>query len=46
MEQVAQRGGGSPIPVDIQGQTGGGSGQPDPAVDDPVHCKRVGLDDL
>lgn len=36
----------SPIPGDIQGQSGPGSEKPDQAVDDPVHYKLVGLDDL
>lgn len=30
----------------IQRQTGHGSEQPDPAEDDPAHCKAVGLDNL
>ena len=45
LEQVAQIGGGCPIISDIKGKTGPGSGQPDPAVDVPVHCRGVGLDD-
>jgi len=43
---LVQRGGGCPIPRDIQGQAGQGSEQPDLAVRVPVHCKGVGLDDL
>jgi len=31
---------------DIQGQAGPGSEQSDLAVDVPVHCRVVGLDDL
>jgi len=38
--------GGCPVPGDIQGQTGWGSEQPDVAVGDPVHCRRVGPDGL
>ena len=45
-EQVAQRGGGCPIPEDIQGQAGWGSEQLDGAVGVTAHCKGVGLDDL
>ena len=33
-------------PGDIQGEAGSGSGQPDLAVNAPVHCMAVGLDDL
>ena len=43
---LVQRGGGCPIPRDIQGQAGQGSEQPDLAVRVPVHCKGVGLEDL
>ena len=46
LEQVAQRGGGCPIPGDIQGQAGPGPEQPDVAVDVPVHCRGDGLDGL
>ena len=44
MEQAAQRGGGSPILGDTEGQAGQGSKHPDPAVGIPVHCRGVGLD--
>ena len=44
LAQVAQRGGGCPIPGDIQGQAGWGSEQSDEAIDVPVHCSGVGLD--
>ena len=44
MGQVAQRGGGCPIPGDIQDQAGQGSEQPDLGVDVSVHCRGVGLD--
>ena len=46
LEQVAQRCGGSPVPGDSQGEDGWGPEQPDLAVDVPVHCRAVGLDDL
>jgi len=46
LEQVGQRCGGCPVPGDVQGQAGSGSEQPDIAVDVPVHCRRVGLNDL
>ncbi len=46
MEQVGQRGVGCPIAGDIQSQAEPGSEQPDLAVDIPVHCMGVGLDDL
>ena len=46
LAQVAQRGGGCPIPGDIQGQAGQGSEQPDPAVGVPVQCRAVGPDGL
>jgi len=46
MYRAAQRGGGCPIPGDIQVQAGWGSEQPDLAIDVPVHCRRVKLDDL
>lgn len=32
--------------LEIQGHAGGGSWQPDPDEDVPVHCREVGLDDL
>jgi len=31
---------------DIQSQAGQGSGEPDPTLDVPVHCRGVGLDVL
>jgi len=43
---LAQKEGGCPALKDIQGQAGRGSEQCDLAVDDPVHCRKVGLDDL
>ena len=46
LEEVAQRYGGCPIPGSCQGEAGSGPGQPDLAVDVPVHCRGVGLDDL
>ena len=46
LEQVAQRCGGYPIPGDIQGQAGWSCEQPALAAGVPVHCRRVGLDDL
>ena len=46
VEQVAQRGGGSPVLADIQGQAGPGSEQSDQAVEVPADCRRVGLDDF
>ena len=46
LDQLAQRGGGSPILGDTEGQVGPDSEQPDLAVDVPFHCRRVGLDDL
>ena len=45
-KQVAQRGGGCPIPGDIHGQAGLASEQSDLAVGIHVHCWRVGPDDL
>ena len=42
----AQRSGGCPIPGGVQGQAEQGSEQPDLAVDVPVHCEGVGVDDL
>jgi len=46
LEKNAQRGGGCSTPGDIQGQDEQGSEQPDLAVDDRVHCRGVGPDDL
>ncbi len=46
LAQVAQRGGGCPIPGNIQGQVGRGSEQPDLVGDVPAPCRGVGLDDL
>jgi len=46
LKQVAQRGGGCPIPGDIQVQAGWGSEQPDLAIDVPVHFRGVELGDL
>ena len=46
LEQVALRGGGCPVPGDVQGQAGQGSEQPDLAVGVPVHSMRVGPDGL
>ena len=42
LTQVAQSGGGCPIPGDTQGEAGPGSEQPDGAVGIPVHCRAVG----
>jgi len=39
LAQVSQRGGGCPIPGDIQGQVGWGSEQSDLVVDVPPHCR-------
>jgi len=44
--QVAQRGGGCPIPEGTQGQAGWGSEQSDGAVGVPAHCREVGLGGL
>jgi len=44
--QVSQRGDGYPVPGDIKGQVVQGSEQPDLAILVPVHCMRVGPDDL
>ena len=41
LAQVAQRGGGCPIPGDIEGQAGWGSEQPDVAADVPIHCQGI-----
>ena len=46
LAQVAQRGGGCPIPGNIPGQAGRGSEQPDRVEDVPAYCRSVGLDDL
>ena len=46
LAQVAQRGGGCPVPGDIQDQAGSGTEQSDVAVDAPVHCSGVRLGDL
>ena len=46
LAQIAQRGGGCPIPGDIQGQHGWGSEQHNLVVGVPAHCRGVGLDDL
>ena len=43
--QVAQRGGGSPVLGDIQGEVGGALST-DGAVGVPVHCRGVGPDGL
>jgi len=42
--QAAQRGGGCPVPGDIQGQAGQSSEQPDGAADVPIHGRGFGLD--
>ena len=46
LEQVFQRCSSSPVSGDIQGWAELGSEQPGQAVDIPVHCKGVGIDDL
>ena len=47
LAQVAQRGGGLPVPGDIQGQAGQSSEKPDGAgLCVPAHCRGVGLDDI
>ena len=46
LAQVAQRCDACCIPGDVQVQFGWGSEQPGLAVDAPVHCREVGLDDL
>ena len=46
LAQVAKRDGGCPIPGDIQDWAGQGSKHPDVDVGFPVHCRRVGLDDI
>jgi len=45
-KKVSQRDGGCPIPGDIQGQAGWGSGHPDLPVGVSVQCRGVGPDDL
>ena len=45
-EMVAERFGGYPVPGDIQCQAEPGSEHPNLAVDVPVHCRAIGLDDL
>lgn len=45
-EAQEQRGGGFPIPEDIQGQAERGSEHTVLAVDVLVHCRAVGRDDL
>jgi len=42
LQQVAQRCGGCPDPVDFQVQAGPAPGLPDLSVDVPVHCRGVG----
>ena len=46
LEQIAQRGGGGPIPGNIQGQVGRGPEQPALLGDSPAHCRGVGIEDL
>jgi len=46
LEQVAQGAGGCLDPGGTQGQAEQASEQPDVVVGVPVHCRRVGLDDL
>jgi len=43
---VAQRGGGCPVPGNVQGQVGWSSEQPGLVGDIPAHCEGAGLDDL
>ena len=45
-KQIAQKGGGCPIPGDTQGQAGQGSEQPDLVVGVLIPRRGVGLDDL
>lgn len=40
--QTARRGGGSPVPANIQGQAGLGFEPPDPIGDVPAHCRGLG----
>lgn len=44
LAQVAQRGGGCPLPGNIQGQVRQGSEQPGLVEDVPDFCRGVGLD--
>jgi len=44
LAQVAQRGGGCPMPGNIQGQVRWGSEKPDLVEDVPGHCRGIGLD--
>ena len=46
LAQVAQRGGGCPLPGNIQGQVGQGSEQPGLVENILTHCRGAGLDDL
>jgi len=46
LDQVAHRGGGCPIPGNIQGQAEWGSEQPDLVEGVPAHCRGAGQDDL
>ena len=46
LPQVAQRGGGCPVPGNVQGQVGRHSEQPDPVEDVPAYGRGVGLDGL
>jgi len=46
LEQDVQGGGGNSVLGNIQGQARSGFEQPHLAVDVPVNCRRVGLDDL
>lgn len=46
LAQVAQRGGGCPIPENIKGQVGWSSKQPDLVEDVLAHCRGLELDDL
>jgi len=45
LEQVAQGGYGSPIPAEIQGQAGCGSGQPGLVVGNPAHSRGLKLNE-
>jgi len=46
LEWVSQRGGGGPIPGNIQGQVGQDSEQSGLVEDVLAHCRRFGLDGL
>jgi len=46
LAQVAQRGGGCPIPGNIQSQVGRGSEQPGVVEEVPAHCRGVGQNGL